>query len=170
MGRRGKLCRAEPVPRASAPLGDHHLIPGTLAAAAAATIPVTTAPAAAAATAAATATATATAALFTRPGFVDSKRAAFHVFAGHALNSRLRAFGRGHGDKGKSARAASGTVGHEIDLIHRTEGDEKVLQIVFGDIKGEIPHEQFCIQFNMLSIYLLTASWAVPDFRVSNRH
>ena len=137
------------------------LIPGTLAAAAAATITVTAAPAAAT---------TATTALFARPGFVDSERAAFHVLAGHAFNGRLRPFGRGHGDKGKAARAAGGTVGHEIHLIHRAEGDEKILQIVFGDIKGEIPHEQFRIQFNMLSIYLLTASWAVPDYRVSNRH
>ena len=142
----------------------NRLIARTLAASAAATIPVTTAPAAAAATA------TTTAALFTRSGFVDGECAAFHVFAGHAFNGRLRPFGRGHGDKGEAARAAGGTVGHEIDLIHRAEWDEKILQIVFGDIEGEIPHEQFRIQFNMLSIYLLTASWAVPDYRVSNRH
>ena len=118
-----------------------------------------------------TATATATtAALFARSGFIDGECAAFHVFAGHALNGRLRAFWRSHGHKGKAARAAGGTVGHEIDLTYRAEWDEEILQIVFGDIEGEIPHEQFCIHFNILSIYLLTASWTVPDYRVSNRH
>lgn len=164
MGWRGKVRRAEPVPRTSTPPGHDLLIPGALAATAALTVAVPAAPAAAATTT------SSSAALFARPSFIDGKGAAFHVFAGHALDSRLRAFGRGHGHKGKAARAAGRTVGHEIDLIHRAEWDEKILQIVFGDIEGKIPHKQFCIQFNMLSIYLLTASWAVPDYRVSNRH
>ena len=105
-----------------------------------------------------------------RTGFIDGERAAFHVFAGHGLNGRVRAFRRRHGDEGKAARSAGGSVSHEIDLTYWAEWDEEILQIVFGDIEGEIPHEQFCIHFNILSIYLLTASGTVPDYRVSNRH
>jgi len=112
------------------PPGRQRLI--TLPAATTATITV------AAATTAATAAA---AAFFARPGFVDRERAAFQIFACHALYGRLRPFRGGHSDKGKAARAAGGTVGHEVDLTYRAEGDESVLQIVFCDLEGQVPHE-----------------------------
>jgi hypothetical protein len=73
-------------------------------------------------------------ALFARPGLIDRQGAALYVFASHALNGRLRAFRRGHGHEGKPARSPGGAIGHEIDLTHRTEGDEKILQIVFRDV------------------------------------
>jgi hypothetical protein len=77
---------------------------------------------------------TPTVALFAWPSLVNGQGAALYVFASHALNGRLRAFRRGHGHEGKPARSPGGAIGHEIDLTHRTEGDEKILQIVFRDV------------------------------------
>jgi hypothetical protein len=124
--------RAEPVGQISAQRGDPLLVSGTRR----------TATAAAAAAIAIAAPAAATAgAFFARAGFVYSQGAAFQVFAGQAGNGRLRAFRRGHANEGKAARTARGAVGHEIDLINRTAGCEEILQIVFGDVEGQIPDE-----------------------------
>ena len=115
---------------------DNRLIPGTA--------PTTATAATATATLAAmtaSSTASPAGALFAWPGLIHRQGAAFQVFARHALNGRLRAFRCGHGDESKPARAASGTVGHEIDFTHRAEGDEGVLQIVFRHLEGKIPHE-----------------------------
>src|SRR5947209_298525 len=83
------------------------------------------------------------AAFFARPRFIDGETAPFQIFPGSALDCGLSPFRSGHSDKRETARAAGGTVRHQIYICYRAESGKKILQIVFRYLKGKIPHEQF---------------------------
>jgi hypothetical protein len=96
--------------------------------------------AAAAATVAAAGTAAAAAGtLFAGTGFVDGEITALDVLAVDLRDGSLGAFRGGHGHEGEAAGTVGGTIHHEVDFGDGTAGGEKVLQVVFGCVKGKVP-------------------------------
>ena len=68
----------------------------------------------------------------------------------HGRNRLLRFLGRGHGDEGKAARAATHPVHHEVGFDDRAMGGERLLQVVFGGVEGKISYKQFRAHFDDL--------------------
>lgn len=105
---------------------------------------ILTSASAAAAAAAITATGTAATAaaagtLFTGTGFVDREITALDVLAVDLGDGRLGAFRCGHRHEGEAAGPVGGTIHHEVDFRDGAAGGEKVLEVVFGGIKGKVP-------------------------------
>jgi len=96
-----------------------------------------------AATAAAAITAPGTAAaagpLFAGTGFIDGEIPALDVLAVDLRNRSLRAFRGGHRDEGEAAGAVGGAIHYQVDFRDGAAGRKKVLQVVFGGVKGEVP-------------------------------
>jgi hypothetical protein len=86
-------------------------------------------------------------AIFARTGFIDSQSATADFLAGQGSNGSLGAFGRAHGDKAKTAGTTAHAIGDEVDFGDRPVSCEKILQIIFGGVKGKIPDIQFRIHF-----------------------
>ena len=78
-------------------------------------------------------------AFFARLGFVDGHVPALPLRAVEGCDGGLGTFGRLHSDKGKSARALRDFVHDEVDLLNGTVCSKHILEIVFGDVEGEIP-------------------------------
>jgi hypothetical protein len=120
-------------------------------------------------TASAAAAVTGAAALFARARFGHGNIPSTHIATAEAGNGCLSGFRRIHGHECKSAGATRHAIRDDVDFGYVTELLERVLQIVFGGLKGKISHKQFSIHndFNPDS----TCSFlAVPDCRVSNHH
>src|SRR5580698_7522480 len=102
---------------------------------------------AAATTAAAIFTASAAAGrtFFTGTGDIDGDCAAIQFLAVHGGNGFLRFFIRAHGDESESAGAIGRAVHHQIGFGDRSVSSKRVVQVVFGGLKGKIPNEQFII-------------------------
>src|SRR5258705_10215292 len=82
-------------------------------------------------------------ALFAGLGEVDRERATVNRLAVHPLDGLLRLLGSAHSDETEPARAASLTVHHQVGFSDRAEGGERILQVVFGGVKGKVSYEQF---------------------------
>ena len=101
-------------------------------------------PVATSAAVSATATAASPAAsgtLFPGPGDVDVYCPTAQVLAIHALDGFLRLFRRAHRYESEPARPAGRPVGDEIGFQDSAEGGEGVLEVVFSDLKVEVPDE-----------------------------
>src|SRR5687768_1246054 len=75
---------------------------------------------------------------FPRPGQVHRQCRPAEVGPVHGLDGFLGFFLRGHRYEGKAARLASHTVRHEICLDHCPVRREGVLEVVFGDVEGNV--------------------------------
>jgi hypothetical protein len=131
--------------------------------------------AAAAATAAAAAGTSAAAArgraLLARTGFVDCQGATLDFLARKGLDGGFSAFGRGHGDKTKTARTTAHAISDEVNLGNRAMLLEQILQIILGGVEGKISHVQFRIHFICMVVEMLAGFRELfPIFRVSNHH
>jgi hypothetical protein len=93
------------------------------------------------------ATATAGRAIFARTSFVDGQGATLDFFARESGDCGFSAFGRGHGDKTKTARTSAHAIGDEVNLGNRAMLLEQILQIILGGVEGKISHVQFRIHF-----------------------
>jgi hypothetical protein len=131
----------------------------------------------AAATASATATGASAAAaargraIFAGTGFVDCQGATLDFLAREGLNGGFSAFGRGHGNKTKTARTTAHAISDEVNLGNRAMLLEQILQIILGGVEGKISHVQFGIHFSVLVLEMLAGFRELfPFFRVSNHH
>jgi hypothetical protein len=119
----------------------------------------------------AAATATARCAIFARTGFVDGQGATLDFLAGEGRDCGFSAFGRGHGDKTKTARTTAHAISDEVNLGNRAMLLEQILQIILGRVEGKISHVQFCIHFIGMVLEMVAGFRELfPTFRVSNRH
>ncbi len=85
----------------------------------------------------------ATRTLFARPGDIHGEGAPIQGMAIHRLNGLLRLLCCAHGDEAESARTARRTIHHQVCLRDRAVRGERVLQVVFGGIEGNISNKQF---------------------------
>lgn len=99
-------------------------------------------PSATATTTAAAATTT-RAAIFTRAGFIDGEVAASEGLAVGGFDRGGAFSGAAHGNKGKTAGAACGVIGHESYVGDRAVLGKEVFEVVFGSIEGKISYVQF---------------------------
>jgi hypothetical protein len=89
------------------------------------------------------AAATTRAAIFTRAGFIDGEVAAGEGLAVGGFDRGGAFCGAAHGDKGKTAGAAGGVIGHKGDIRDRAVLGKEVFEVVFGCIEGKISYVQF---------------------------
>jgi hypothetical protein len=120
----------------------------------------------------ATTTATAGAAVITGPGFIDGQGAALDFLASERRDGGFSAFGRGHGDETKTARASAHAIGDEVNLGNRAVLLEQILQIILGGVEGKISHVQFGIHYVCVLVLEMPAGFRelFPHCRVSNHH
>jgi hypothetical protein len=98
------------------------------------------------ATTAITTTAAAAAGAFlTGPGLVNRQGASLNIFAIQRLDSSLSGFGRGHRDETETTRTSGGSILHQIDFGDRAMLRKHILEIVFGEIVGQIAYVQFSV-------------------------
>jgi len=90
--------------------------------------------------------------LFARTRFAYIESAAVQFLAMERLDGSLRAFLGFHSDKGKPARLAAEFVHDQIDTDHGAVRGEKVLEIVFGGVEGEVSYKQFRVHDDFLSL------------------
>jgi hypothetical protein len=109
-------------------------------------------------------TAAAAGAFFARASLIDSQRAAVPILAIQSLNGGLRPFLGIHGGKSETAGASSNFVHNDIDLIDRPMRGKHVSDIIFGDIKGEIPQVQFCAHIDLCNLDPLVFPRPFPTF------
>ena len=88
---------------------------------------------------------TAASTLFARTGDVYGHGPAIDILAVKRVDGGLRLFGRAHGDKAESARAAAFTVGHQFGFGHGPVRGKRVLENVFGGVEGKVSNIQFTI-------------------------
>jgi hypothetical protein len=100
---------------------------------------------------AATTTAAATrAAIFAGPGFIDGEVAASEGLAVSGFDRGGAFSGAAHGNKGKTAGAAGGVIGHESDVGDRAVLGKEVFEVIFGCIEGKISYVQFHIMVGLI--------------------
>src|SRR5262245_17596183 len=104
--------------------------------------PTTTSTAVLTARATSTATATTGRALFAGPGDVHGQITTIQGSPVHRLDGLLCLFGRSHCYERKAARASAHAVHHQVCLDHRAMRGERVMQVVFRGVVGEISHKQ----------------------------
>jgi hypothetical protein len=114
-----------------------------------------------AATSATTAAATTTAgtAIFAGAGFVDGEVTAAKGFAVGGFDRGGAFSGAAHGDKGKTAGAAGGVIGHESDIGASAVLAKEVFEVVFGGVEGKISYVQFhmvCLDLRLRKRIALT--------------
>jgi hypothetical protein len=144
----GKSCPKDRAPAITAGIdGSRQAANSKSAASGYRTRSITVATSAATATAAtATVTATATTAarsFFARTGLVDGQSASLPFLAIESLDGRVGAFLGGHGHESETAGLSGHSILHQVGLGDRTMWSEKIVQIVFGGVEGEIPDVQF---------------------------
>jgi hypothetical protein len=93
----------------------------------------------AATVAAATTAAAASRTFLARTSLVDRQRPAFPILAIQAQDGGFGPFLGVHGGEGEAARATGVFIHNDVDFVHRAVLSQHVPQIVFGDVKGEVP-------------------------------
>jgi hypothetical protein len=89
-------------------------------------------------------TAAAAGAFFARTRDVDCEGSPSQFLAMQCVNGLLRLFWRAHSNETKPPRTAGCPVHHQNGFEDRAVRRKSVLQVVFSDVEGKIPHKQFC--------------------------
>src|SRR5262249_14922159 len=104
-------------------------------------------------------------AFFARLGEVHRECASVNGLPVHPLDRLLRLIGSAHSDETEPPRATGCAVHHQVGFSDRAERGERILQVVFGRVKGKISDEQF-ITHVMLSALTNGFFQTVPGARV----
>lgn len=98
----------------------------------------------------ATAAAAATRTFLARAGDVHGQIATVQIGTIHSGEGFLSLLIAAHRNETEPARAASGSIDHQVRFKNGSVRRERVLQVIFSGVEGEISDEQFIIHSVML--------------------